>query len=374
MNKKILRLFFKPLSIMNKFTTKDSRMIFFYSNLGFRDNVKALYDYLIEEKFNMGYKIVVSINDFENFKDNAPDNVTFVNNKEGIKYFMKSKYAFYCFGKYPIKPSKKQMVVNLWHGMPLKKIGNMEPGLEKIDYNFFTKIVSTSELFNPILMKSFNCTENQVMITGQPRNDEMFKVDKITDSAIRRGADKVILWLPTYRNEEKSFPTPVLSQEQADILNEILKVRNARIVIKIHPLQKLAGKLKKYSYIEFVTQEELNKSGMTVYTLLRAADALITDYSSVYFDYMMLDRPIAFTVDDIEDYEKTRGFVFENPYEYMPGLKISTFDDIKKFVADVVAGRDEFSAQRRELNKKINKYSDGESCKRVVKNIFRRHG
>lgn len=359
---------------MNKFTTKDSRMIFFYSNLGFRDNVKALYDYLIEEKFNMGYKIVVSINDFENFKDNAPDNVTFVNNKEGIKYFMKSKYAFYCFGKYPIKPSKKQMVVNLWHGMPLKKIGNMEPGLEKIDYNFFTKIVSTSELFNPILMKSFNCTENQVMITGQPRNDEMFKVDKITDSAIRRGADKVILWLPTYRNEEKSFPTPVLSQEQADILNEILKVRNARIVIKIHPLQKLAGKLKKYSYIEFVTQEELNKSGMTVYTLLRAADALITDYSSVYFDYMMLDRPIAFTVDDIEDYEKTRGFVFENPYEYMPGLKISTFDDIKKFVADVVAGRDEFSAQRRELNKKINKYSDGESCKRVVKNIFRRHG
>lgn len=374
MNKKVLRLFFKPLSIINKLTAKDSRMIFFYSNLGFRDNVKALYDYLIEEKFNMGYKIVVSINDFQDYKENAPENVTFVNNKEGIRYFMKSKYAFYSFGKYPIKPSKKQMVVNLWHGMPLKRIGNMEPGLEKIDYNFFTKIVSTSELFNPILMKSFSCTQEQVMITGQPRNDEMFKADKITDCAIRRGADKVILWLPTYRNKEKSFPTPVLSEQQADILNEILKVKNTRLVIKIHPLQQMTGKLKKYSYIEFVTQEQLNKSGMTVYTLLRVADALITDYSSVYFDYMMLDRPIAFTVDDIEEYAKTRGFVFENPYEYMPGLKILTFDDIKKFIANVVAGRDEFACERRELNQKINKYNDGDSCKRVVKNVFRRHG
>lgn len=227
MNKNVLRLFFKPLTILNKFTAKDSRLIFFYSNLGFRDNVKAMYDYLIEEKFNMGYKFVVSINDYEDYKDNAPENVTFVNNKEGIKYFMKAKYAFYCFGKYPIKPSKKQTVVNLWHGMPLKKIGNMESGLEKIDYNFFTDIVSTSELFNPILMKSFNCNEKQVIITGQPRNDEMFKENPIMDGAVRRGADKVILWLPTYRNEEKDFPTPVLTERQALELNEMLKLRNA---------------------------------------------------------------------------------------------------------------------------------------------------
>lgn len=305
MNKNVLRLFFKPLTILNKFTAKDSRLIFFYSNLGFRDNVKAMYDYLIEEKFNMGYKFVVSINDYEDYKDNAPENVTFVNNKEGIKYFMKAKYAFYCFGKYPIKPSKKQTVVNLWHGMPLKKIGNMESGLEKIDYNFFTDIVSTSELFNPILMKSFNCNEKQVIITGQPRNDEMFKENPIMDSAVRRGADKVILWLPTYRNEEKDFPTPVLTERQALELNEMLKLRNAKLIVKIHPLQKLSGEMKKYSYIEFVTQEQLNKSEMTVYSLLRAADALITDYSSVYFDFMMLDRPIGFTVDDIVEYKKT---------------------------------------------------------------------
>lgn len=154
-------------------------------------------------------------------------------------------------------------------------------------------------------MKSFNCNEKQVIITGQPRNDEMFKENPIMDGAVRRGADKVILWLPTYRNEEKDFPTPVLTERQALELNEMLKLRNAKLIVKIHPLQKLSGEMKKYSYIEFVTQEQLNKSEMTVYSLLRAADALITDYSSVYFDFMMLDRPIGFTVDDIEEYKKT---------------------------------------------------------------------
>ena len=99
----------------------------------FRDNVKAFYDYLIAQKYNEKYKIVVSINDVDNYVQNTPDNVTFVGNKQGISYFMRAKYAFYCFGKYPIKPSKSQVVVNLWHGTPLKKLGNLEKGLEKTD-------------------------------------------------------------------------------------------------------------------------------------------------------------------------------------------------------------------------------------------------
>lgn len=91
----------------------------------------------MDKGYNDEYKIVVSINDFEKYLENPPKNVLFVSNKKGIKHFMKSKYAFYCFGKYPIKPAKSQIVVNLWHGTPLKKIGNLESGLEKIDYNFF---------------------------------------------------------------------------------------------------------------------------------------------------------------------------------------------------------------------------------------------
>lgn len=374
MKKNILRIFFKPLTVINKLIKKDNSLIFFYSNLGFRDNVKAFYDYLIEKNYNEKFKIVVSVNDYECYKENAPANVSFMSNKKGIGIFMKAKYAFYCFGKYPIKPSKHQVVVNLWHGMPLKRIGNMEPGLEKTDYNYFTKIVSTSELFVPILMKSFSCAREQVIITGQPRNDELFKEDELTDQAIRKGAEKVILWLPTYRNESKTFPVPLMDEKRAAQLDHVLKENKTRIIIKIHPLQQISGKLKKYSNIEIMNQDELNASGLSVYSLLRAADGLISDYSSVYFDYMLLDRPIAFSVNDMEEYEKERGFVFENPCDYMPGDKLSEYRDVEKFVLDVIAGRDNWREARRSVNKEINRYIDGKSSDRIAEIVFGRHG
>ena len=131
MKKEILKIGFKPLSLVNKFIKKNEKLIFFYSNLGFRDNVRAFYEYLIAQKYNEEYQIVVSINDVADYKEQAPKNVTFVNNRQGIPYFLRAKYGFYCFGKYPIKPSGQQTIVNLWHGTPLKKIGNLEKGLEK---------------------------------------------------------------------------------------------------------------------------------------------------------------------------------------------------------------------------------------------------
>lgn len=372
MNKRVLSLFFKPLSLINKVTKKDEKLIFFYSNLGFRDNVKAFYDYLIENEYNKQYKIVVSINDYENYVNHAPENVVFIDNKSGIKVFLKAKYAFYCFGKYPIKPAKSQMVINLWHGMPLKRVGNMEAGLEKNDYNYFTKIVSTSELFAPILMKCFRCDRDQVIITGQPRTDELFAENPMQDAFIRHGADKVILWLPTYRDEKKEFPVSILNQEQAVKLNEKLKESNTRLIVKLHPLQEVAGKLKQYSNIEFINQEQIGKLKITVYGLLRASDALITDYSSVYFDYMLLNRPIAFTVDDIEKYKNERGFTFDNPYDYMPGNKLTTCEELESFIENVIDGVDEFKEERGHLNLTIHKYIDGKSSKRIAEFVFGR--
>ncbi len=370
MKKAILKIFFKPLTLINKFIKKDKKLIFFYSNLGFRDNVKAFYDFLIENKYNEQYKIVVSINDVENYNKKSPSNVTFVNNIKGISYFMKSKYAFYCFGKYPIKPSKKQMVVNLWHGTPLKKIGNLEVGCEKIDYNYFTKVLTNSEMYKPIMAQIFGCSEDNVVVMGNPRNDEMFKEDKMWDISIRRGANKVIMWLPTYRDNNKDFLISTLDEQQLEELNEFLKNVNARMIIKLHPLQNKDVVRKKYSFIEFIAEDELIKQGITVYTLLRNADALITDYSSVYFDYMLLDRPIAFATEDMDNYSKDRGFIFENPKEYMPGMEIKTLIDVEKFISEIINEQDSFKEKRREINHKVNFYKDGNCCERIAQMVF----
>lgn len=370
MKKAILKIFFKPLTLINKVLKKDDKLIFFYSNLGFRDNVKAFYDYLIENKYNEKYKIVVSINDIEEYNKKIPKNVIFVDNIKGISYFLKSKYAFYCFGKYPIKPSKKQMVVNLWHGTPLKKIGNLEVGCEKIDYNYFTKVLTNSEMYKPIMAQIFGCSEEDVVVMGNPRNDELFKSNKVWDISIRRGANKVIMWLPTYRDYNDKFLISTLDEQHLEELNEFLKNVNCRMIVKLHPLQNKKLIKNKYSFIEFISEDELMEQGITVYTLLRNADGLITDYSSVYFDYMLLDRPIAFATKDIEEYSGKRGFIFDNPKEYMPGMEIKTIIDVEKFVSEIINGQDPYNGERTKVCDKVNYYKDGKCCERIAKMVF----
>ena len=174
---KIPRKVWRFLDIINRLIKKDKESIFIYSNLGFRDNIKAIFDYLIENKYNSEFRITVSLNNYEEYEKtyqnlNIP-NIKFVSNLKGVFSFFRCKYCFYCFGKYPIKPAPGQVVFNLWHGMPLKRIGNMVKGCEKVNYNYFTHLLCTSEFFRDIMKKSFNCSDNEIVICGQPRTDNM---------------------------------------------------------------------------------------------------------------------------------------------------------------------------------------------------------
>ena len=178
------------------------------------------------------------------------------------------------------------------------------------------------------------------------------------------------MWLPTYREYNDDYIVSVLKKTQIEELNSKLKKSNIKMIIKMHPLQKADAYKEKHSNIKFMTQKALEKKGLSVYALLRNADALITDYSSAYFDYMLLNRPIAFTVEDIEEYRKKRGFVFDNPFEYMPGEKINSYEDLEKYVVNVAEDNDVFAAERERVNMIINSYNDGESCQRVEKKVF----
>ncbi len=374
MKKKIILAMSGFLSAVNKLVPKNPKKIVFYSNMGFRDNVRAVFDYLVSKNCS-DYKIICSVNDYKNFKG-YPSNIKFVSNVAGVWHFFTAKYFFYSFGKYPVKPSKKQVVVNVWHGSPLKKIGNY---LDDNDYNFFTYILAASDFFAPIMKKSFNCDESQVKVCGHPRNDALFTEN---NSLRQLGFDgeykKVILWLPTFRqsaflgnNDTKVLSgtgLPILSdREDMAKVNERLVKDNCLMIAKIHPAQDLSLiDTEGFSNIKIVTNAEMQKTNCNLYELLSKADALITDYSSVYFDYLLLNRPIGFTVDDIEEYMNNRGFVVDNPYEIMPGSFINTPEEFIEFVNDLLDGNDTFKAERERVNNLVNKYHDGKDCERVI--------
>jgi CDP-glycerol glycerophosphotransferase (TagB/SpsB family) len=367
--KSILKVLSKPLTPLNSVIPKRKDSIFIYSNLGFRDNVKSLYDYLIAHHYNDRYTIVCSLDDYKSYLDSVPNNVKFVSNLSGLRYFLTSRYAFYSFGKYPIKPSSKQVVVNLWHGMPLKTVGNLERGFEDVDYNYFTYTIATSPMFRDVMSRSFNCPLDNVLLTGQPR------CDVLVDSKVP--PEKTILWLPTYRNSDRlgsnnsqlshGFDFPLVENtSQLDTLNTLLRSLGYTLIIKPHPMQNVTMSLESYSNIKVQTQQDCDRQHVTIYDMFMRSSALVTDYSSVYFDYLLLDRPIAFTMDDFTQYSDSRGFSVPNPESLMAGVKVYDFNGLLEYIKSVANGVDNFSSERARVNALVNSHQSACASKTIL--------
>lgn len=364
--KKVMKIF----TPINKVIPKNEKKILLYSNLGFRDNVKSVYDYLIENGYNKRYKIVCSLNDYKNMKlEFDAENVKFVSNLSGFFHFFNSKFMFYSFGKFPIKPSNAQKVVNLWHGMPFKRVGNLEKGCENEDYFFFTHTIATSELFAEKMALCFNCPRECVLLYGQPRCDKLFKND------VKK--EKLIVWLPTYRNSQKlnsfnshndnGFGFPIIeNEEQLEELNNLLLKYGYTLIIKPHPLQDISNKINEKSNIRIITQKDLDKCGEDIYDLFKRSSGLVTDYSSVSFDYLNLDRPILYTLDDGKEYTKLRGFTVENPQDLMAGEVASDFVGVKNFVEEICNEIDKYKQKRDYVNKIANSHQSCNSTKEIL--------
>ena len=351
MNKNLKTLFFKISDFTSKLNTKIPKKrnrIVLYSNWGFRDNLRTLYQYLVDNGYQNKYEIICASNDFYYLEKN--ESVKYVSIYQGLYYFLTSKYFFYSFGKYTIKPAPNQMVVNLWHGMPLKKIGNLEEGLESVDYNFFTKLVSSSDFFTPIMKAAFNATDEQMLLVGNIRNDELFEEEK----------DKNIIWMPTYRNSKNyhdSQDAIIFSLNDLEFtkMNKLLADYEYYLYIKLHPLEESHFKFKNnYSNIHMLSEEIISQRYGTLYKFLGTTSALITDYSSVFLDYYLLNRPVAFTINDYEEYKEKRGFVFDDVKSLMAGPTISNLDDLFKFLLSVMKSEDKFYIERERINTLVN--------------------
>ena len=351
MNKNLKTLFFKISNFTSKLNTmipKKRNRIVIYSNWGFRDNIRTLYQYLVDNGYQDKYEIVCASNNFYHLERDS--SVKFVSLYHGLYYFLTSKYFFYSFGKYPIKPSNNQMVVNLWHGMPLKKIGNLENGMENIDYNFFTKLVSSSDLFTPIMKAAFNANDEQMLIVGNIRNDELFEKEK----------DSNIIWMPTYRNSKNyhdSQDAIIFSLDDLEFnrMNNLLAEYEYHLYIKLHPLEESHLKFKNnYSNIHMLSEDIISERYDTLYKFLGTTSALITDYSSVFLDYYLLNRPVAFTINDYEEYKEKRGFVFDDVKSLMAGPTIGNLDELMKFLFSVMKSEDEFYTDRNKVNSIVN--------------------
>lgn len=358
---------FSIFSAINKHITHNRNIIMLYSNSGLRDNIKALFDYMIQEKYNNKYTIICSVNDYKKYFTKNVNNVYFVSNIIGaIKYFF-AGYVFYCFGKIPIVPGNQQEVIQMWHGSPFKMAdkGMLEGHNWKLQY--YTHVISAAQNFNKYWSFVFSIPEEKIIINGYPRCDLLFLPSPKYDFG---KYDKLILWAPTFRRshitgysdvtDSSNNTIPIVRDNDFGLLNEYLKSLHVKLIVKLHPMQDInPDSMRNLDHLILLSNKEFVDKGMILYRLMKQADALITDYSSIFYDYLLLNRPIGFTEDDVKDYGNTRGYAVDDIDTYRPGERINTFEDLKCFIKHIVDNQDDYKVDRARVLKLSNDFTHG---------------
>lgn len=358
-------------------TISNNKIILFESLNGFDGNSGEIYDYLRKKEEYKKYIFVWFVNEKKDYYEynNKKTYVYTHNEKSFMKYvFLRSAtIAFYDNVPMNVK-NKKAKLIYLTHGCPgIKNVKGIINLPARVDY-----VLTTSENLVDYSSKMFGYSKEKAFINGLPRNDVLANL-KIENTCLfdKSKYEKVIIWLPTFRKSafdcrddtRKELPLGIpcikTHKEYFD-LNSFLKKNNTLLLLKLHPGQNLKIiDLPKASNIFVFSQDDIQRKSIKLYSIFHATDALLTDYSSVVFDYMLLNKPIGFIIDDINDYKL--GIEFPSYMNRFPGKCIKSIKGIKEFIKDVCKDRDEYKLERKRISEKSNKYNDGKNCERIAK-------
>ena len=331
-------------------------IIIFESNPDFEDNTFWFYKYLVEQKhIHEKYKLVWFLADMNNArKDLLGAPIICVSHLSNSvkwrflrRYYLQNAKLIIDCNRAIQKARKGQVRVFLTHGMPLK----MPDG--------YNQYVGDTDII-PILGESFRSYHERffkpdsIICSGFPRNQILYKQIE--------SKEKFVFWLPTYRQHcsaqeyriENKFPLglPVIKREEDLIkIDETLQRYNAYLLIRLHPAQdrSIFAVSDKYQNIKIADDTFLMSHNIKLYELLARSAGLITDYSSVYYDYLEAGRPIGLTLEDADEYSKKWPLFFKDIQNELIGDKINTVEELLAFLIDTVSGRDRYKAERAQM-------------------------
>lgn len=239
----------------------------------------------------------------------------------------------------------------------------------------YKEFFSPSLLFSQLNSIVYNIPLENFSITGLVRNDNLFKpyncpeLDNWIKSSVNYSVEKVFLYTPTHRDYEE-HSTQKRSLLGFDIdresLERFLKDNKAIIIIKLHAHQNIEA-LKSELPHGVILHKSSNVYGLN--ELLQRADYLISDYSSTYYDYLLLDRPVLFNFYDFNIYKETRGFSFDPIDSIIAG---ESFTDQESMIEKMnkVIREDFYIEKRRFVRDLLFKYKDDKAAERVYNHVF----
>lgn len=354
-----------------------------HGNRNLDDNTIAIAKYVFEN-YNIKIYFGVSKEYLPYAQKLLPAGITIIQTRTFFyfKKYLTSKYLFITIGTFLNSFSKRQVAVNVWHGILYKRVKKLRgfPGIPA------QVTVATSPLTEKMFSEAFGVPPREIVISGYPRNDVMLD-SKNNCLSIRRNLDadfnqfkNVIIWMPTFRQnsikglaQDGKFMENPFNLDPFDVnqFNELLKRHNVLCLIKPHPAaQKLKG-FTDSSHLKYINDKWIANKGITNYQLFACTDMLISDVSSIIADYLLLDNPVLCVCSDLDIYQNTRGFYFENIEEWLPSRVLTSQDELfSSLDALLTSGIDLHKSKREKLKNLFFSKQDSNSTKRLVEFVF----
>ena len=381
--KHLYRGFYKVIPTQRK-------MILFiaYHGRGYLCNPKAIHEYMSQCEAYRDYQFIWALKK-NHYVDIPNAKVIRYNSLLFYYYLARSKYwVFNCKMPAYLMKKKNQIYLQTWHGTPLKRLAHdinigssatfyrsqvtkdqmtKSYDIDRKKYDYF---LSPSAFATGKFISSFQLTPNQILEVGYPRNDFL---TNITEEKIRQLKQKynlpqdkkIILYAPTWR--DNSYNSKGYTYEiQVDFKYWKSKLDpNYIVLFKPHYLI-----INQYQYQGLNDFLYLMKEDIDINELYVISDVLITDYSSVFFDFAILRRPILFYMYDLEEYkENIRGFYLDISTD-LPGEVITEEDELIHRLENLEIYFHQYIDKLKNFNQVYNSYQDGMCSKKVVEAVI----
>ncbi len=368
----------------------DEKLIIFISfhGRGYSDNPKAIYEQMRQDSRFQDYRFIWFIKKHKEKNIQIPG--AEIKEYFSIPYFYYMSKAKYWIVncKLPTYISKKedQIYLQTWHGTPLKRLAHdihvsedttfYRSGVSyeqmchsyDVDVARYNYMISPNAFCTDVFQTSFQINKERLIETGYPRNDFISNVNQEQILAIKKKYNlpidkKIVLYAPTWRDNSYvasgyTFELKANFKKWKEILDQ-----DTIVVFKPHYLIVNTFKddpdLADFLY-SIPAEAEINE-------LYVISDVLVTDYSSVFFDYAILKRPIYFYMYDLEEYASDlRGFYLDI-YKDLPG---SIYKDEEQMLVDIQECVYDYSRLEK-FNAYFNNHEDGNASKRVVDILYK---
>lgn len=402
------QLLLLPVYWLSFLVPRNKRIWLFGSTFGrrFADNPRYLYLYIDQHRERLGIRPIWISHDEKIVKmlnDNGCEAYMY-HSLKGILFALIGKV--YLFDNYSkdinFWLSGGAVKINLWHGIPLKKIQHdnvfdrfRHPKNDWERFKNFPRNISDEKPHHYVLTTSVNLKKifasafqtKNVLVAGYPRNEVLVsdRVKNLYSTEEKRDRKKItyflkkdmtasgeetkrkmVFYMPTFRQSETLFFENFDKKDFQRFLND----NNILFCIKLHPKSKLNSEFKNIQSENIMVIDK----DADPYVFLKFADVLITDYSSIYFDYLLLDRPMIFFDYDLKEYLSDSRKMYFDYDKFTPGRKAESYVELKKALSDALYKKDAYADERKKIRNKFFSQGRQKSSLKLIKMILENIG